>query len=227
MAAQAMARPGDRSGSIGRPPAARHPEVRSNGDRPGHVRTAVDGHQVRRGAARTSLAEQIARDLGHRKPDRRWLSRGEGQGPGFAWNAPRVDGVALASVITSGVLGLHQHRRRGLERFWLTTRTARETQVRQRRCEAYLELLRLVEREGLWVHHGIDHFEAQAYDRYDYINSMQVPSVPQPPVTDRAAMTALPSARGTDAVRERHKRAPKMQTFRAALVVAVTGCSSR
>jgi hypothetical protein len=115
-----------------------------------------------------------------------------------------MDGVALASVITSGVLGVTST---GVA-VWtarLTSRTARDTQVRQRRSEAYLELLRLVEREGLWVHHGIDRFEAKAYDRYDYINWTQRPSVPEPPVTDRAAMTALLSAFGTDAVRERHK----------------------
>jgi hypothetical protein len=80
-----------------------------------------------------------------------------------------MDGVALASVITSGVLGVTST---GVA-VWtarLTSRTARDTQVRQRRSEAYLELLRLVEREGLWVHHGIDRFEAKAYDRDDYIN---------------------------------------------------------
>jgi hypothetical protein len=86
-----------------------------------------------------------------------------------------VDGVALASVITSGVLGITST---GVA-VWsarLTSRTARDTQVRQRRGEAYLELLRLVEREGLWVQHGIDGFEARAHDRYDYINSTRRPS---------------------------------------------------
>jgi hypothetical protein len=58
-----------------------------------------------------------------------------------------MDGVALASVITSGVLGLssvvasvyNAHR---------AARTAIAVVAAQRRSDAYLELLRLVERRG-------------------------------------------------------------------------------
>jgi hypothetical protein len=61
-----------------------------------------------------------------------------------------VDVVALASVITSGVLGIGSL----WTAVWSTRKNvqlAREQRVQQRLGEAYLELLRLVEREGQWV----------------------------------------------------------------------------
>lgn len=58
-----------------------------------------------------------------------------------------MDGVALASVITSGVLGITT----SSIAVWSArqnVKLARETRVRQRRADSYLEVLRIVEREG-------------------------------------------------------------------------------
>jgi hypothetical protein len=61
-----------------------------------------------------------------------------------------VDGVALASVITSGVLGITTTTTTSIA-VWSArqnVKLARETRVRQRRADSYLEVLRIVEREG-------------------------------------------------------------------------------
>jgi hypothetical protein len=60
-----------------------------------------------------------------------------------------VDGVALASVITSGVLGITTTTTSiAVWSARQNVKLARETRVRQRRADSYLEVLRIVEREG-------------------------------------------------------------------------------
>ena len=62
-----------------------------------------------------------------------------------------MDGVALASVITSGVLGITTTTTTTSIAVWSArqnVKLARETRVRQRRADSYLEVLRIVEREG-------------------------------------------------------------------------------
>ena len=58
-----------------------------------------------------------------------------------------VDGVALASVITSGVVGLAGVSA-AFYSAWRTARTAREGRTEERVAEAYLEVLQHVEREA-------------------------------------------------------------------------------
>lgn len=60
-----------------------------------------------------------------------------------------MDWIALASVITSGVVGLGGL----LAALWSTQKNAalaREGRVQERRIDAYLELLRLIEQRTLW-----------------------------------------------------------------------------
>lgn len=65
-----------------------------------------------------------------------------------------VDGVALASVITSGVLESIT----SSIAVWSArqnAKLARETCTQQRLADSYLEVLRIVEREGQWVEASI------------------------------------------------------------------------
>ncbi len=69
-----------------------------------------------------------------------------------------MDAVALASVITSGVLGITT----SAVAVWSTQQSAklvRETRTQQRLAESYLELLRSVEREGQWIAASIPRWE--------------------------------------------------------------------
>jgi hypothetical protein len=77
-----------------------------------------------------------------------------------------VDGVALASVITSGVLGVTI----SSIAVWSArqnAKLARETRMQQRLADSYLEVLRLVEREAQWFEASTKNFEIYAVN-YDY-----------------------------------------------------------
>lgn len=83
-----------------------------------------------------------------------------------------MDGVALASVITSGAVGLAAV---GIA-FWKDVKLARE----KRLAESYLEVLRIVEREGQWI-------DAEITDRWsiaaDEFLARERVMVPPPAVT--------------------------------------------
>jgi hypothetical protein len=80
---------------------------------------------------------------------------GAGQSEGTRAGILRpVDGVALASVITSGVLGITT----SSIAVWSArqnAKLARETRTQQCLADSYLEVLRIVEREGQWVEASI------------------------------------------------------------------------
>jgi hypothetical protein len=108
-----------------------------------------------------------------------------------------VDGVARASVITSGVLGITT----SSIAVWSArqnAKLARETRTRQRLADSYLEVLRIVEHEGQWVATSITNWNIAAMEakyRVDYFVDLQERGsvigfarvkMPEPAVTDRA-----------------------------------------
>jgi hypothetical protein len=89
-----------------------------------------------------------------------------------------VDGVALASVITSGVLGITTS---GIA-VWSArqnAKLARETRLQQRLADSYLEVLRIVEREAQRVETSITGWKTlaeAAEDPYGYGPEPRAPS---------------------------------------------------
>lgn len=115
--------------------------------------------------------------------------------------ADRVDGVALASVITSGALGAAT----ASIAIWTArqnAKLAREQRIQLRAADGYLEVLKLAEREGQWLdamtyNLGLDS-EALHYGAVERVN------VPEPAVTDKATASALIAAFASAGVRARH-----------------------
>lgn len=111
-------------------------------------------------------------------------------------------GVALAAVITTGVVGLVGS---GLT-IWKTfydAKLARENRTYQRHADSYLEVLRLVEREGQWVQAIIANREIAAKEaksgyRMPWAERVELP---EPAVTDRAVIAAHLEVVGSDNVR--------------------------
>lgn len=115
-----------------------------------------------------------------------------------------VDGVALASVITSGVVAITTSG-------WTvrqSAKRARETRL----ADSYLEVLRIVEREGQWIEASITNWklaveEAEANPPYvdDFYHrpgfEFERVTVPEPAVTDRAVTAANLAAFGSPNVR--------------------------
>jgi len=52
---------------------------------------------------------------------------------------------------------------------------------------------------------GIEHLEASAYDKYDFVNAFQVRTVSEPTKMDAVTMVAIVAAFGSQSVRECHK----------------------
>lgn len=110
---------------------------------------------------------------------------------------PAVDGVALASVVTSGVLGITT----SSIAVWSArqnAKLARETRTQQRLADSYLEVLRIVEREGQWVEATITNWklvleEAEvepAPEARNWLPGFKRVKVPEPAVTDQATIAA-------------------------------------
>lgn len=106
-----------------------------------------------------------------------------------------MDAVALAAVITSGVVGLSG----AGAALWSTHRTAqtaREGRVQQRLAESYLEVLRLVELEAQWAKARVTNLKIAAEEDYPGIeNRVRVPE--QPAVDSRAVIAAHLAAFGS------------------------------
>lgn len=106
--------------------------------------------------------------------------------------------VAGLAVVTSGVVSLLVP--------WLTSRRAaelaRENRTQQRLADSYLDMLRIVEREGLALRAQVYNLDAAAReDKYDPIPRMHVPA---PEVTDQATIAAILAAFGSTLVRDRY-----------------------
>lgn len=118
---------------------------------------------------------------------------------------PMSDVVALAAVIVAGVSVVST----GVIAWKVPDRAARhaldlarENRTQQRLAEAYADVLRIVEREGLYLFATVSNWVAAAVEeRYDPITRMQVPA---PQLTDRASVAALLAAFGSDGVREKY-----------------------
>jgi hypothetical protein len=115
------------------------------------------------------------------------------------------DGVALAavivagiSVVSSGVIAWRVPDRAAKHALEL----ARENRTQQRLAEAYADVLRIVEREGLYLFAKVCNSVAAAIEsEYDPIPRMQVAP---PQLTDQASVTALLAAFGSDDVRNKY-----------------------
>lgn len=112
-----------------------------------------------------------------------------------------MDGVALASVITSGILGIAT----ASVAVWTahqTGRLAREQRIQQRSADGYLQVLKLAEQEAQWLdafvhNYGLD----DELEQYGVDISIRVP---EPAVSDRATANALLAAFGSSKVRAAH-----------------------
>jgi hypothetical protein len=129
-----------------------------------------------------------------------------------------VDGVALASVITSGaaviatsgvaVWTTRQSAKLARESARESANRAREQRVQQRLAESYLEVLRVVQREGQWVQATLKNWQTTAMEA-DWLVSPEDQGkymwervvVPERAVTDRAIIAAHLTAFGSDNVR--------------------------
>lgn len=79
---------------------------------------------------------------------------------------------------------------------------ARENRVQQRLADAYLDVLRLTEREGLWLNALVSNWVASAIEsEYDPIPRLRAPS---PELADQATVGALLAAFGSREVMEAH-----------------------
>ena len=95
-----------------------------------------------------------------------------------------MDAVALAAVITSGVVGLT-----GVgAALWSTHRTARaarEGRVQQQLAESYLEILRLVELEAQYATTCATNLKIAAEEGFPGVDERV--KVPEPPAVDSRA----------------------------------------
>lgn len=116
-----------------------------------------------------------------------------------------MDGVALASVITSGVLGITT----SSIAIWSArqnAKLARETRTQQRLADSYLEVLRIVEREGQWVEASITNWKLAVEEEAAFgitavmdghVTGFERVRVPEPAITDRATIAAHLAAFGS------------------------------
>ncbi len=112
-----------------------------------------------------------------------------------------MDPLALASVITSGVVGLGGF---GVA-IWSglnNAAMAREQRREQRAADAYLHILRLAEQESQWLDSCVRNFGLDFDElRFGLVTSIDVP---KPPLLDRATASALIAAYASITVAERH-----------------------
>lgn len=111
-----------------------------------------------------------------------------------------MDAVALASVITSGVVGIS-----GIGAALWTSRQmanlARETSSQERLADAYLEVLGSVEREGQWFQSRGDILVAHTDEYF----SGRLPSLSRPELSERSRARALLGAFGSTQVKQRYQ----------------------
>lgn len=112
-------------------------------------------------------------------------------------------GVALASVITSGVLGITT----SSIAIWTArqnAKLARENRTYQRLADSYLEVLRLAEREAQWLEARTNDWNIFATN-HDHQLDLQRPELPERALTDRTTMAAHIAAYGSTKVRDLHE----------------------
>ena len=112
-----------------------------------------------------------------------------------------MDGVALASVITSGALGAAT----ASIAVWTarqSARLAREQRVQQRSADGYLQVLQLAEQEAQWLDACVHNFGLDEQDLH--YGAVERIDVPKPVVSDRATASVVLAAFGSARVRARH-----------------------
>ncbi|MBB6375217.1 hypothetical protein BKA01_002439 [Pseudonocardia eucalypti] len=110
--------------------------------------------------------------------------------------------VALASVIASGTIGLSGV----FASIWAATRpgkVTREARLQQRLADAYLEVLRIVEREAQWLEAEIYNLSL-TYEDVHYVEAKLI-QLPIPEPTDRVTAAALLDAFSSTTIRDRYR----------------------
>jgi hypothetical protein len=118
-------------------------------------------------------------------------------------HCPPVDGLALASVLTSAVAVVST----ASVAVWNANRaakTAREARVDQRAADAYLKVLSLAEQEAQWLEVRVDHLKVVGSEEAYYSGLVPLSQVPAPAFLDRAMASALLAAYGSAEVRARY-----------------------
>lgn len=117
-----------------------------------------------------------------------------------------VDLVAIVSVIASATVGLSAA---GVSLYGIhrTARTARATQLRQRKADAYLEVLRLMEVQAQWVTANASNFETNSdQEYYRFFEDQYDRQLPDPPALgSQAVMRAHVAAFGSTEARATFK----------------------
>lgn len=117
-----------------------------------------------------------------------------------------VDLVAIVSVIASATVGLSAA---GVSLYGIhrTARTARATQLRQRKADAYLEVLRLMEAQAQWITANATNLKANSDEEYyRYFAGQYDRQLPGPPALDsQAVMRAHVAAFGSTEARTTFK----------------------
>lgn len=112
-----------------------------------------------------------------------------------------MDGVALASVISSAAVGLGGL----LAAVWSVHRgsqDARNARIEERRASSYLEVAKIVARERQWLKATVSNLEIAVYDHYGVYSRIRLP---EPLLTDRAVVSAHLAAFGSREVQQRHR----------------------
>jgi len=109
-----------------------------------------------------------------------------------AWTTKRNESMTRAALATN--------ERLTLETLAANERLTRENRIEDKRADAYLELLRLIEREGLALESTIARLDA--YTEPDY-GQAKPRTTERPPLAERAAINALLAAFGSTVLKLR------------------------
>lgn len=116
--------------------------------------------------------------------------------------------VSVAAIVVSGLVSVLVPRISGN----LAKDLARENRIQQRLADAYLGVLQIVEREGLWLQAAVTNLQNLVWDEYEQVPLLLVP---EPVLADQATAAALLDAFGSDDVHENYDR------WRSAMSAAV------
>jgi hypothetical protein len=113
----------------------------------------------------------------------------------FGWASAAIAGVSVVSSAVVAVVTPRYAAQRAAE-------LARENRVQQRLAEAYLDVLRIAEREGLWWNAEAYNLWAHAVEDDDDPIPRRRPSPPE--LADQATVAALLAAFASSTVRARY-----------------------
>lgn len=105
--------------------------------------------------------------------------------------------VPVAAIVVSGLVSVLVPRISGN----LAKDLARENRIQQRLADAYVDVLQIVEREGLWLQAAVTNLKNSVWDEYEQIPRLRAP---EPTLADQATAAALLAAFGSNDVRENY-----------------------